>query len=43
MQQFFALINAVLAESAAARARRLRIATYKVHFCMLCAVTCSVR
>ncbi|KAK9825683.1 hypothetical protein WJX81_003257 [Elliptochloris bilobata] len=30
MQQFFALINAVLAESAAARARRLRIATYKV-------------
>ena len=29
MQQFFALINAVLAESAAARARRLRIVTYK--------------
>ena len=42
MQQFFALINAVLAESAAARARRLRIATYKVRFCELCAVACSV-
>jgi hypothetical protein len=33
MQQFFALINAVLAESAAARARRLRIATYKARLC----------
>ena len=35
MQQFFALINAVLAESAAARARRLRIATYKVPFLLV--------
>jgi len=36
MQQFFALINAVLAESAAARARRLRIATYKARPCRGC-------